>query len=145
MEQLAHGQVQEAIETLKQQGRVHEITDRQERLEAIAKAYAERPEQTLVVSPDNRSRQEINERIHHELQSSGRVAEQKYQLGVLVPRQDMTGADRQWAAQQAASSADPRFKVRGFSFGITQSGSNPRVDNELVARTCASRSAAFRP
>ena len=25
--------------------------------------YAERPEQTLVVSPDNRSRQEINERI----------------------------------------------------------------------------------
>ena len=54
MEQLAHGQVQEAIETLKQQGRVHEITDRQERLEAIAKAYAERPEQTLVVSPDNR-------------------------------------------------------------------------------------------
>ena len=114
MEQLAHGQVQEAIETLKQQGRVHEITDRQERLEAIAKAYAERPEQTLVVSPDNRSRQEINERIHHELQSSGRVAEQKCQLGVLVPRQDMTGADRQWAAQQA-SSADLRFKVRGFS------------------------------
>ena len=102
MEQLAHGQVQEAIETLKQQGRVHEITDRQERLEAIAKAYAERPEQTLVVSADNRSRQEINERIHHELQSSGRVAEQKYQLGVLVPRQDMTGADRQWAAQQVA-------------------------------------------
>jgi hypothetical protein len=46
---------------------VHEIVDRQERLEAIAKAYAERPEQTLVVSPDNRSRQEINERIHREL------------------------------------------------------------------------------
>lgn len=46
---------------------MHEIADCQERLEAIAKAYAERPEQTLVVSPDNRSRQEINERIHREL------------------------------------------------------------------------------
>jgi len=99
VEQLAHGQVREAIGNLKQQGRVHEVADRQERLEAIAKAYAERPEQTLVVSPDNRSRQEINERIHRELQSSGRVEEQEQQLTVLVPRQEMTGADRQWAAQ----------------------------------------------
>ena len=68
-------------------------------MEAIAKAYAERPEQTLVVSPDNRSRQEINERIHRELQLSGRVGEQEHRMTVLVPRQEMTGADRQWAAQ----------------------------------------------
>ena len=99
VEKLAHGQVQEAIENLTSQGRVHEIANREERLEAIAKAYAERPEGTLVVSPDNRSRQEINERIHHELQSIGRVQEQEQQVTVLVPRQEMTGADRQWAAQ----------------------------------------------
>jgi conjugative relaxase-like TrwC/TraI family protein len=102
VEQLAHGQVQEAIGNLKQQGRVHEIAEREERLDAIAKAYAERPEQTLVVSPDNRSRQEINERIHRELQSSGRVEEQENQVAVLVPRQELTGADRQWAAQYEA-------------------------------------------
>jgi conjugative relaxase-like TrwC/TraI family protein len=99
VEQLANGQVQEAIENLRQQGRVHEITNREQRLEAIARAYAERPDNTLVVSPDNRSRQEINERIHGELQSSGRVQEQEHQVSVLVPRQEMTGADRQWAAQ----------------------------------------------
>jgi len=99
VEQLAHGEVREAIENLARQGRVHEIGDRQDRLEAIAKAYAEQPERTLVVSPDNRSRQEINERIHRELQSSGRVEEQEHRLTVLVPRQEMTGADRQWAAQ----------------------------------------------
>ena len=99
VEQLAHGQVHEAIDNLRQQGRVHEITNREERLEAIAKAYAERPDDTLVVSPDNRSRQEINERIHRELQSTGRVEEQEHRLTVLVPRQEMTGADRQWAAQ----------------------------------------------
>jgi ATP-dependent exoDNAse (exonuclease V) alpha subunit len=99
VEQLAHGQVQEAIENLAGQGRVHEIPNREDRLEAIAKAYAERPDATLVVSPDNRSRQEINERIHRELQSSGRVEEQEHRLTVLVPRQEMTGADRQWAAQ----------------------------------------------
>ena len=78
---------------------MHDIGDRQDRLEAIAKAYAGRPDGTLVVSPDNRSRQEINERIHRELQSSGRVDEQEHRLTVLVPRQDMTGADRQWATQ----------------------------------------------
>jgi ATP-dependent exoDNAse (exonuclease V) alpha subunit len=99
VEQLAHGHVHEAIDNLRQQGRVHEITNREDRLEAIAKAYAERPDNTLVVSPDNRSRQEINERIHRELQSSGRVEEQEHRLTVLVPRQEMTGADRKWAAQ----------------------------------------------
>ena len=99
VEQLAHGHVQEAIENLTRQGRVHEIANRQERLEAIAKAYAGRPDATLVVSPDNRSRQQINERIHRELQSNGRVGEQEHHVSVLVPRQEMTGADRQWAAQ----------------------------------------------
>jgi len=91
--------VHEAIDNLRQQGRVHEIPNREDRLEAIAKTYAERPDNTLVVSPDNRSRQEINERIHRELQSSGRVEEPEHRLTVLVPRQEMTGADRQWAAQ----------------------------------------------
>jgi conjugative relaxase-like TrwC/TraI family protein len=99
VEQLAHGHVHDAIDNLRQQGRVHEIPNREDRLEAIAKAYAERPDNTLVVSPDNRSRQEINERIHRELQSSGNVEEQEHRLNVLVPRQEMTGADRQWAAQ----------------------------------------------
>ena len=52
-----------------------------------------------MVSPDNRSRREINERIHRELKSSGRVDEQEVRLTVPVPRQEMTGADRRWAAQ----------------------------------------------
>jgi len=101
VEQLAHGEVREAIENLARQGRVHEIANREECLEAIAKAYAERPDGTLVVSPDNRSRQEINERIHRELQSSRRVEDREYRVTVLVPRQDMTAADRQWAVQYA--------------------------------------------
>ncbi len=99
VEQMAHGQIRQAVENLKQQGRVHEIPSREERLGTIAKAYAERPDRTLVVSPDNRSRQEINQRIHHELQSIGRVAEQEQHATVLVSRQELTGADRQWAAQ----------------------------------------------
>jgi hypothetical protein len=43
-----------------------------------------------------------------------------------------------------ASSADLRFKVRGFSSGITRSGHNAGTHIELVARTCSPRSAVFR-
>jgi hypothetical protein len=52
-----------------------------------------------VVSPDNQSRQEINQCIHSELQSQGTVKPQDHALTVLLARQEMTGADRQRAAQ----------------------------------------------
>jgi conjugative relaxase-like TrwC/TraI family protein len=99
VEQLARGEVQTAIQNLDRQGRVHEIADRDERLKEIAREYAARPEGTLVVSPDNRSRREINRLIHEELQTRGQVAEKEHRVTVLVPRQEMTGADRQWAGQ----------------------------------------------
>ena len=50
-----------------------------------------------MVSPDNRSRAEINERIHAELQRSGLVSSEEHHIRMLVPRQDLTGADRTWA------------------------------------------------
>jgi conjugative relaxase-like TrwC/TraI family protein len=99
VESLAHGETRKGIEYLDQQGRIHEIADRYERIDAIAKVYADHSEQTLVVSPDNRSRQDINERIHSELKSRGQVVEHEHRFTVLVPRQEMTGADRQWASQ----------------------------------------------
>ena len=66
---------------------------------AIAREYAKSPNGTLVVSPDNRSRSEINQRIHYELQSRGLVNMQEHSVRTLVPRQEMTGADRSWAQQ----------------------------------------------
>jgi conjugative relaxase-like TrwC/TraI family protein len=99
VEQLAQGEVLEAIQNLDRQGRVHEIQGRDERIAAIAKEYAKSPENTLVISPDNRSRIEINERIHDELQRSGLVSSEEHRIRSLVPRQDLTGADRTWAAR----------------------------------------------
>jgi hypothetical protein len=96
---LARGQVRAAIESLDQQGRVHEVKEHDERIAAIAREYARLPQSTLVVSPDNRSRGEINRRIHNEAQSRGVVSEQEYSVRTLVPRQEMTGADRSWAQQ----------------------------------------------
>ena len=99
VEELARGNIREALADLQQQGRVHEIADHQERMAAVAKAYVASSEETLVVSPDNKSRRELNEVIHRELQSVGKIAEEEHGVRVLVPRQEMTGADRQWAAQ----------------------------------------------
>ncbi len=98
VEQLARGQVGEAIVGLERQGRVHEVKDSAERVAAIAKEYAKSPENTLAVSPDNRSRTEINQAIRAELQERGVVSKEEYRVRVLVPRQDLTGADRMWAA-----------------------------------------------
>jgi ATP-dependent exoDNAse (exonuclease V) alpha subunit len=99
VEQLARGQVEAAVQSLERQGRVHEVKGHDERIAAIAREYAKSPENTLVVSPDNRSRGEINQRIHFELQSRGIVNREEYSVRTLVPRQEMTGADRSWAQQ----------------------------------------------
>jgi ATP-dependent exoDNAse (exonuclease V) alpha subunit len=97
VEQLARGEVQKAVENLDRQGRVHEIQGYDERIAAIAKEYAQSPDNTLVISPDNRSRIEINERVHAELRRSGLVSNEEHHIRTLVPRQDLTGADRIWA------------------------------------------------
>jgi hypothetical protein len=46
---------------------VHEVKDPAERFAAIAKEYAKSPENTLAVSPDNRSRIEIRACSHYDL------------------------------------------------------------------------------
>src|ERR1035441_4913103 len=69
------------------------------RSEAIAKDYVVKPENTLVVSPDNASRQEINNAIRTELQASGVVSKEDHSMKVLTPRSDMTSVDRSWAAR----------------------------------------------
>ena len=99
VEQLARGQVGAAIDSLDRQGRVHEVKGHEERITAIAREYAKSPESTLVVSPDNLSRTEINQRIHAELQARGIVSKEEHFVQTLVPRQEMTGADRSWAQQ----------------------------------------------
>ena len=54
------------------------VKDPAERIAAIAREYAQSPESTLVVSPDNRSPMEINQAIHAELQGRGLVGKKKY-------------------------------------------------------------------
>jgi conjugative relaxase-like TrwC/TraI family protein len=97
VELLATGQVCAALDTLHQQGRVKEIANPEERIRAIAKSYVESPEKTLIVSPDNASRRELNVAVRQELKLNETLAPEDHTVRVLVQRQDMTGAERSWA------------------------------------------------
>jgi conjugative relaxase-like TrwC/TraI family protein len=98
VELLATGQVSAALDALQQQGRVREIPDAEERIRAIAKSYVQSPENTLIVSPDNASRRDLNVAVRQELKAIGIVATEDHPFRVLVQRQDMTGAERSWAS-----------------------------------------------
>jgi ATP-dependent exoDNAse (exonuclease V) alpha subunit len=139
VEQLSRGNVREAIEQLDAQGRIHEIPGRDERLKEIAREYVTKPEGTLVVSPDNQSRRAINEAIHREMQSAGHVGAKEHKLRVLVARQEITGADRQWAAQYEPGDVvryTKGSKRHGIQAGdyVRVEGTNPKENLVTVKR-----------
>jgi hypothetical protein len=99
VEHLAKGETAMGVKLLADQGRITQIADSKERIQAIARDYAAQPDNTLIVSPDNRSRVAINQAVRVELQSRGLLARDSQPLSTLAHRSDMTGADRMWAAR----------------------------------------------
>jgi hypothetical protein len=53
---LATGKTEQGVRLLTEQGRVGEVKDGNECIAVIAKDYVARPENTIIVSPDNRGR-----------------------------------------------------------------------------------------
>jgi len=99
VEHLSKNETVPGVKLLEEQGRITEVPDAQERFQAIARDYAAKPENTIIVSPDNRSRQEINQAVRTELQAIGVLSRDSREFATLVQRSDMTGADRGWAAR----------------------------------------------
>ncbi len=62
-----------------------------------------KPEKTLIVSPGNACRRDLNIVVREELRAKGTIALQDHQFRVLTPRQDMTGAERSWASRYEIS------------------------------------------
>src|SRR5271163_3800506 len=98
VEHFSRNETAAGVALLQQQGRIFEIADPQQRIGAIAKQYTANPDQTMIVSPDNASRLEINQAVRKELQAIGIVEKGSHSFGVLTPRSDLTGTDRTWAA-----------------------------------------------
>lgn len=111
VERLSKNETAAGVRMLQQQGRVTEIVDAEQRVATIAKVYAAKPENTIIVSPDNASRRAINQAVRHELQIAGTLGSEDHTISVLAPRSDMTGADREWATRYAPG--DVLHYVRG--------------------------------
>jgi conjugative relaxase-like TrwC/TraI family protein len=97
VEHLSIGKIKEAVDCLREQGRITEIADPDERLKAIAKDYCKELESTLVISPANKERVELNRLIHQQLQKDGQVFSKNYKTKVLENRNEMTGTERTFA------------------------------------------------
>ena len=99
VELLATGDSAAGVRLLADQGRVTEVATPHERYAAIATAYAAKPQNTIIISPDNRSRQEINQAVRTELQTRAVIAAENQTFQTLNNRSDITGADRAWAVR----------------------------------------------
>jgi ATP-dependent exoDNAse (exonuclease V) alpha subunit len=149
VEHLSRGDVHGAVERLDQQGRVHEIGPREERLAAIANEYVKDPHATLVVSPDNQSRQDLNNAVHRALQCEGHVDREEHRTPVLVPRQEITGVDRQWAERYEEGDV-VRYSRGSKALGI-EAGDYARVEqvdaklNQVTVRTDDDRTVSYDP
>jgi len=94
VENLADGKIDTAVQLMQEQGLVHQISDKNSRYRAIAQEYVASTGRTLIVSPDNESRQALNRAVREELKLSG----PEYRQQILVARQDLTREDRKIAA-----------------------------------------------
>ena len=125
VEHMSNNETAIGVEMLSRQGRITEIVDPERRVAAIAKSYAEHPENTLIVSPDNASRRAINQAVRQELQALGVVDTKDHSIRILIPRNDMTGADRKWAARYQPG--DVLHYVRGSNEHGIEAGSYAQV------------------
>jgi len=149
VELLAAGRTKTAVNSLWQQGRVEEVVSSDERIKAIAKGYAKLPEGTLVISPDNASRQELNTACRQELRAVGMLAREEHVVKVLVQRGEMTGADRQFAAKYEVGDA-VRYSKGSQEAGL-RAGGYARVtgvipkENKLTVETEAGTKVTYDP
>jgi conjugative relaxase-like TrwC/TraI family protein len=125
VEHLSKNETAIGVRMLQEQGRVTEVSDAEQRIAAIAKAYSAQPENTIIVSPDNASRRALNQAVRHELQVAGALEKEDRSIAVLTPRSDMTGADRAWAARYEPG--DILHYVRGSKESGIEAGSYAQV------------------
>ena len=146
---LSYRRIKEAVTTLESRGKVIEIGDERERLQAMAQDYAKSPSSTLVISPANRERAQLNSLIHRELQRDGSVSRVDHQMKIYVARNDMTGTERTFA--NAYRPDDVIHYNRNSKVYKVKAGDYAKVidinheKNEITVRFADSRTATYNP
>jgi len=89
---------------------------------------------------------EINERVHAELQRSGLVSNEEHHIRTLVPRQNLTGADRTWPSDTSRDVLrySRASKETGSAKARTQGEEHRRADKPADSRTAGWHAAHLR-
>jgi conjugative relaxase-like TrwC/TraI family protein len=143
-------QIREAVAELESRGKVIEISDQRERLERIAQDYCKQPTNTLVISPANRERSQLNSLIHQQLQQEGKVSRDDHEMKIFINRQDMTGAERTFANAYRPEEdiirynrASKVYKVQPGDYASVIGVNHER--NELTVRFANGRTLTYDP
>lgn len=85
---IANKKIDRAFDKLNSQGKITEITDRKDRLNAVVKDYTSRTDykDTLIVTARNADRQELNSSIRNELKEQGKLKGQEHTFNVRVSK-----------------------------------------------------------
>ncbi len=142
--------IREAVAELESRGKVIEIQSERERFERMAQDYCKQPTNTLVISPANRERTQLNSLIHRQLQREGKVSRDDHQMNVYVNRQDMTGAGRTFANSYRPGEDTIRYnrasKVYNVQVGDYASVTATNHErNELTVRFANGRTLTYDP
>ena len=143
-------QIREAVTELESRGKVIEIPSERERFQRMAQDYCKQPTNTLVISPANRERAQLNSLIHQQLQREGKVSRDDHQMNVYVNRQDMTGAERTFANAYRPDEdiirynrASKVYKVKPGDYASAIGVNHER--NELTVRFANGRTLTYDP
>ncbi|HTU48413.1 MAG TPA: MobF family relaxase [Bryobacteraceae bacterium] len=138
IERFARGQMREGLMLLDEQKRIREVSDRKDRFSAIAREYAASPQNTLIVSPDNRSLAEINASVRAELQMRGLLKPDRYEAQILVGRRDVRTEDRKHAATYDVDDV-VRFGKRVSFLGVQSGDYGLVISRDAEANTVTLR------
>ncbi len=147
---LSARQIREAVTELESRGKIIEIRSERERFERMAQDYCKQPTNTLVISPANRERAQLNSLIHQQLQREGKVSRDDHQMNVYVNRQDMTGVERTFANAYRPNEhiirynrASKVYKVQVGDYASVIGVNHER--NELTVRFANGRTLTYDP
>jgi conjugative relaxase-like TrwC/TraI family protein len=142
--------IREAVAELESRGKVIEIPSERERFERMAQDYCKQPTNTLVISPANRERSQLNSLIHQQLQQEAKVSHDDHQMKVYINRQDMTGAERTFANSYRPNEdtirynrASKVYKVQVGDYATVTATNHER--NEITVRFANGRTLTYEP
>jgi conjugative relaxase-like TrwC/TraI family protein len=142
--------IREAVAELESRGKVIEIRSERERFERMAQDYCKRPTNTLVISPANRARSQLNSLIHGQLQQEGKVSRNDHEMKVYINRQDMTGTERTFANSYRPGEdtirynrASKVYKVKVGDYATVTATNHEK--NEITVRFANGRTLTYDP